>query len=188
MQRLTTPLDMDAIKRLKAGDSVLISGTIYTARDAAHERLVSMMEKGEELPLPLCGQIIYYAGPTPARPGGPVGALGPTTSGRMDAYAPKLIEAGLKGMIGKGKRNNAVKQAMIKHGAAYFGAIGGAGALLAKSVVSREVIAFPELQSEAIAKLQIVDFPCIVIMDIYGNDLYETGPKKYLDKMQQGLE
>ena len=184
--RLTTPLPIEALRQLHAGDSVLISGAIYTARDAAHERLVFMMERGETLPLPLSGQIIYYAGPTPAKPGNPVGALGPTTSGRMDAYAPKLIEAGLRGMIGKGKRNNAVRDAMTRYGAVYFGAIGGAGALLAKSVVSREVIAFAQLQSEAISKLEVVDFPCVVIMDVYGGDLYEAGPENYRDKIKQG--
>jgi fumarate hydratase subunit beta len=178
--RLTTPLYKETLRKLKAGDSILLSGTIYTARDAAHERLSGMMFAGQPLPIPLEGQIIYYAGPTPARPGFPVGSLGPTTSGRMDAYAPKLIEAGLSGMIGKGKRSEAVKQAMNQHGAVYFGAIGGAGALLAQCVVSREVIAFPELQSEAIAKLTVVDFPCVVVMDTRGNDLYESGPKKYL--------
>ena len=185
MKKLTTPLDENSLKELRAGDSVLISGTIYTARDAAHERLVALMQAGDELPLPLAGQIIYYAGPTPARPGSPVGALGPTTSGRMDAYAPMLIKAGLKGMIGKGKRNEAVKRAMTEHKAVYFGAIGGAGALLAKSVVSREVIAFAELQSEAISRLSVVDFPCVVVVDTYGNDLYETGPKAFLQEMEK---
>ncbi len=181
--RITTPLKSDTIKQLKAGDTVLISGTIYTARDAAHERLVQMMEQDQTLPLPLIGQIIYYAGPTPNRPGYPVGSLGPTTSGRMDAFTPKLIEAGLSGMIGKGKRSPGVRQAMMRYGAVYFGATGGAGALLAQSVTSREVIAFPELQSEAIAKLEVVDFPCVVIMDVYGNDLYELGPQAYMNEM-----
>jgi len=177
--RIETPLDVEAAKLLHAGDSVLISGVIYTARDAAHQLLAEMIRRGEKLPLPLRGQIIYYAGPTPNRPGLPVGSLGPTTSGRMDKYTPLLIQAGLTGMIGKGKRSRAVKQSMMRNGAVYFGAVGGAGALLAKSVLSRKVVAFPELQSEAVSELCVRDFPCFVLMDAYGGDLYKTGPTEY---------
>ncbi len=179
--RLTTPLDQQETRKLQAGDNVLISGVIYTARDAAHQRLIDMMERGETLPIPLCGQVIYYAGPTPNRPGRPVGALGPTTSGRMDVYTPKLIAVGLRGMIGKGKRNSAVLEAIQKHGAVYFAATGGAGALLAQCVLSREVVAFAELQSEALSKLVVQDFPCVVVMDTHGNDLYQLGPEEYCE-------
>lgn len=179
--QLTTPLDKDTLGDLRCGDDVRISGVIYTARDAAHERLVAGMEKGETPPIPLLGQVVYYAGPTPNRPGRPVGALGPTTSGRMDAFTPALIRAGLMGMIGKGKRNQSVKNAIQQYGAVYFGAMGGAGALLARCVKSREVVAFPELQSEALSKLVVVDFPCVVIIDARGNDLYEIGPQEYCE-------
>ena len=170
---LTTPLTHDTVKTLHAGDNVLISGEIYTARDAAHKRMIEALERGEELPIAIKNKIIYYAGPTPAKPGQVIGSCGPTTSGRMDAYAPCLIELGLTGMIGKGMRSSEVMDAIQKHGAVYFGAIGGAGALIAKSVVTAEVVAYADLGTEAIRKLTVKDFPAIVIADVYGNNLYE---------------
>lgn len=177
--RLRTPLQKEQLAQLKAGDEVWISGTIYTARDAAHARMVAAMEAGEALPFDIRGAVIYYAGPTPNRPGRPVGALGPTTSGRMDAFAPKLLDAGLCAMIGKGKRNDAVCQAVIRNGAVYLAAMGGAGALLARAVRSREVIAYPELHSEAVAKLTVEDFPCLVVLDAHGGNAYIDGPEAY---------
>jgi fumarate hydratase subunit beta len=183
-KKIRTPLDDKAIRQLRAGDRVLLSGVIYTARDAAHARLFEMMEKGMELPIPLKGQVIYYAGPTPNRPKRPVGSLGPTTSGRMDIYTPQLLGAGLGGMIGKGRRNNAVIEAIKRHGAVYFGATGGAGALLSGCVRAREVVAFADLQSEAIAKLIVSDFPCVVVVDANGDDLYDLGPKAYLASLE----
>ena len=162
------------------GDSVLLSGVVFTARDAAHRRLIDLMQNNQALPIPLQGQVIYYAGPSPTRPGRPVGSLGPTTSGRMDAFTPALLKAGLKGMIGKGRRSQQVKDAMVQNGAVYFGAIGGAGALLSSSVISRDVLAFEELQSEAVTRLLVRDFPCIVLIDTKGNDWYELGPQQYL--------
>ncbi len=170
---LTTPLPHDVAKSLHAGDSVLISGELYTARDAAHKRMIETLERGENLPFDIQDKVIYYAGPTPAKPGQVIGSCGPTTSGRMDAYAPKLIELGLTGMIGKGMRTPEVMAAIQKYGAVYFGAIGGAGALIAKSVVAAEVVAYEDLGTEAIRKLTVKDFPAIVIADVYGNNLYE---------------
>ena len=177
--KLTTPLKDSVIEKLKAGDTVKISGTIYTARDAAHERLVKLLEEGKELPFDPKGQIMYYVGPTPAKPGNAIGSAGPTTSYRMDPYAPKLIEVGLKGMIGKGARSEEVKEYIKKYKAIYFAAVGGAAALIAKSIVKAEVIAYDDLGAEAIRKMEVVDFPAIVINDIYGNDLYEMGQKEY---------
>ena len=177
--KLTTPLKDTDIEQLKAGDTVKISGTIYTARDAAHARLVKLLEEGKELPFDPKGQIIYYVGPTPAKPGNAIGSAGPTTSYRMDSFAPKLIEVGLKGMIGKGARSEEVKESIKKHKAIYFAAVGGAAALIAKSITKAEVIAYDDLGSEAIRKMEVVDFPAIVINDIYGNDLYEMGQKEY---------
>ncbi len=177
--RLTTPLKSEDVDKLRIGDRVLLNGIVYTARDAAHKRLIQLIEAGEPLPFDVEGQVIYYVGPSPAKPGQAVGAAGPTTSYRMDAYAPTLIERGLKGMIGKGKRNDAVKDAMQSHKAVYFAAIGGAGALMAKSILSAEVIAYPELGPEAIRKLEVTNFPVIVANDAHGGDLYEEGAKEY---------
>jgi fumarate hydratase subunit beta len=176
---LRTPLEIQQIERLKTGDRVLLSGTIYTARDAAHKRLVEIVQKGSELPFDPEGQVIYYVGPTPARPGMPIGAAGPTTSYRMDPYAPALIERGLKGMIGKGARGPEVREAMIRFKAVYLAAIGGAGALMAKSVRSAEVVAYAELGTEAIRRLVISEMPLIVVNDIHGGDLYAEGVKAY---------
>jgi len=180
--RLKTPLTDEDVIKLKAGDIVYLTGTIYTARDAAHKRLVDLIEKGEPLPFELKGAVIYYVGPTPPKPGEPIGSAGPTTSYRMDSYAPILIEKGQKGMIGKGKRNEAVKEACKKHKAVYFGAVGGAGALLAERIKSAEVIAYPELGPEAVRKLEVEDFPVVVVNDSYGNDLYEQGRKEWENK------
>ena len=177
--RLTTPLKSEDVEKLHIGDRVLLTGVIYTARDAAHKRLVQLIEAGDPLPFELQGQVIYYVGPSPAKPGQAVGAAGPTTSYRMDAYAPLLISKGLKGMIGKGKRNQAVRDAMKDHKAAYFAAIGGAGALMAKSILTAEVIAYPELGPEAIRRLEVKDFPVTVANDCHGGDLYEEGAKVY---------
>ncbi len=177
--KLTTPFKTEDLEKLKAGDTVEITGVIYTARDAAHARLVDLLEKGEKLPLELEGQVIYYVGPTPAKPGKVIGSAGPTTSYRMDPYAPKLIEQGLKGMIGKGARSAEVKAAIKEHKAVYFAAVGGAAALIAKSIKKAEVIAYEDLGAEAIRRLEVEDFPAIVINDIYGNDLYEEGQAKY---------
>jgi len=176
---LTTPLTDEAIARLHAGDKVTITGVIYVGRDAAHKRLVAALDAGQPLPFDPQGQIIYYMGPSPARPGRPIGAAGPTTSYRMDPYAPRLMEVGLKGMIGKGNRAKPVRDAMIKHKAVYFGAIGGAGALIARSIKSAEVIAYDDLGAEALRRLEVEDFPAIVIDDIYGGDAYEDGVKQY---------
>lgn len=176
---LTTPLSDEDIMNLNAGDIVYLSGTIYTARDAAHKRLVDLIEKGEELPFPLQGAVIYFVGPTPPKPGDPIGSAGPTTSYRMDSYSPTLIKHGLKGMIGKGKRNQAVKDACKEHKAVYFGATGGAGALLGKLIKEAKVIAYEELGPEAVRELIIENFPVTVINDAYGNDLYEEGRKQY---------
>ena len=176
---LQTPLTKQMLGQLKAGDEVWISGTIYTARDAAHARIVAAMEAGEALPFDLQGATIYYAGPTPNRPGRPVGALGPTTSGRMDAFAPALLDAGLCAMIGKGERNQAVREAVVRNGAVYFAAMGGAGALLARAVKAREVIAYPDLQSEAVARLTVENFPCLVALDAHGGNAYMDRPQAY---------
>lgn len=176
---LETPLSESDVTALKIGDRVLLNGVVYTARDAAHKRLVELLERGEPLPFPLEGQVIYYVGPSPAAPGRPVGAAGPTTSYRMDAYAPVLIRHGLRGMIGKGARNEAVKEAMRRGKAVYFAAIGGAGALMARSIVSAEVIAYPELGPEAVRRLEVKNFPVIVANDVHGGDLYEEGVRLY---------
>ena len=183
--KITAPLDDEIILKLKTGDEVLISGTIYTARDQAHFRLVKLIEENKPLPFELKGQIIYYVGPTPEKPGEIIGSAGPTTSYRMDKYAPLLMQFGLKGMIGKGKRSPEVKEAMKKYKAVYFGAIGGAGALISKTITSSNVIAYEDLLSEAVRKLTVVDFPAIVVNDVYGGDLYEEGREKYKDKYRQ---
>ena len=178
-KKITTPLREDVIAGLKAGDKVEITGTFYTARDAAHKRLVKMIKDGENLPFDLRGQIIYFVGPTPPKPGMPIGSAGPTTSGRMDLYSPSLIELGLKGMIGKGARTKEVIDAMRKHRCVYFAAIGGIAALLSKKIKKAEIIAFEDLGTEAIRILEVRDFPAIVINDIYGGDLYKEGIKEY---------
>jgi fumarate hydratase subunit beta len=178
-KKINTPLTDDVVRTLKAGDNVLISGVIYTARDAAHKRLVALIEKGEQLPMDVRGQIIYYVGPCPAKPGTAIGSAGPTTSGRMDPYAPILMDNGLKGMIGKGRRSKAVQDAMKKYNAVYFAAIGGAGALLSKCVKKAEIVAYEDLGPEAIRKLTVEDFPVVVVNDAHGNDLYEQGVKEY---------
>jgi len=177
--RLKTPLREEDVERLRIGDRVLISGVLYTGRDAAHRRLFDLIKEGKELPFDIRGQIIYYVGPTPAPPGKVFGSAGPTTSYRMDAYSPALIERGLKGMIGKGMRSDSVKEAMKKYKAVYFAATGGAGALLAKRIKRAEIIAYEDLGPEAIQRLEVEDFPVIVINDIEGNDLYIEGEKRY---------
>ena len=177
--KLKTPLKNEDIAKLKIGDRVLITGNIYTARDAAHLKLVKALDEGKELPVEIKGQVIYFAGPSPAKPGNPIGSVGPTTSYRMDAYSPRLIEIGLKGMIGKGPRSQEVIKAMIKHKCVYLAATGGAAALLAKRVKKAEVIAYEELGPEAIRRLYVEDFPAIVVNDVQGNDLYKEGQKKY---------
>jgi fumarate hydratase subunit beta len=176
---LCTPLAEKDLEKLHIGDKVFITGVIYTGRDAAHKRLFDLIEQGKELPLDLKGQIMYFVGPSPAKPGQAIGSAGPTTSYRMDAYSPKLIELGLKGMIGKGNRAQAVLDAMKKYKAVYFGATGGAGALLAKAIKKAEIVAYEDLGPEAIRRLEVVDFPVIVINDIRGNDLYAEGASKY---------
>jgi fumarate hydratase subunit beta len=181
-KKVTTPLTDEAVKGLRAGDAVEITGVIYQARDAAHKRLVALIENGEELPFELEGAVVYYMGPSPAKPGNVIGSAGPTTSGRMDAYTPLLLEHGLKGMIGKGLRTAEVKAAMREHPAVYFAATGGAGALLAQRIVANEVIAWPELGAEAVARLEVVDFPAIVVNDCHGGDLYESGRAEYAKK------
>jgi fumarate hydratase subunit beta len=176
---LTPPLDAKSLAIMHAGDRVLITGVIYTGRDAAHKRMFELLKEGKPLPIDLQGQIIYYVGPTPARPGKVAGSAGPTTSGRMDAYAPLLIEHGLKGMIGKGSRSQEVIEAMVKHKAVYLAAVGGAGALISKTITSSKVIAWEELGPEAIRAMEVQEFPAVVINDIYGNDLYKQGREKY---------
>lgn len=178
-KKIVTPLTNEKARGLKAGEKILLTGTIYTGRDAAHKKMVEALQAGDQLPFDLRDQTIYYVGPTPAPPGKAIGSAGPTTSGRMDAYSPSLIKEGLKGMIGKGMRSVEVIQAMKEHGAVYFGAIGGAGALLADRIVKAEVIAYPELGTEAVHKLEVEDFPVIVLVDSYGVDLYQTGREKY---------
>lgn len=169
---ISTPLTREVAESLNCGDSVYISGIIYTARDAAHKKMVELLDKGEKLPIELENSIIYYVGPTPAKPGMVIGSAGPTTSGRMDAYAPKLMELGLRGMIGKGSRNRAVIESMIKNKAVYFAAIGGAGALIGKCIKSVETVAYEELGAEAVMKLQVENFPVIVAVDTRGNSIY----------------
>ena len=173
--------DEDAAS-LTAGDYVYITGTIYTARDAAHLRMYEALERGEELPINMKNNIIYYMGPSPAREGRPIGSAGPTTASRMDKYAPKLLDLGLKGMIGKGKRSDAVKEAIVRNQAVYFAAVGGAGALLSKSITSSEVVAYDDLGTEAIRKLEVKDFPVIVVIDAKGNNLYETAIKEFAEE------
>lgn len=177
--RIQTPLTDEVVLKLNSGDSVLITGVMYTGRDAAHKRMIDALNKGEKLPFDIQGQIIYYVGPSPAKPGKPIGSAGPTTSYRMDAYAPTLIKLGLKGMIGKGWRAKEVIDACVKYKAIYFGATGGAGALIARAIKKAEVIAYDDLGPEAIRRIEVVDFPAIVINDAYGNDLYVKGVEQY---------
>ena len=177
--RITTPLTDETVAKLKAGDKVFITGELLTGRDSAHKKLVDLVKEGKELPVDIKGQLIYYVGPTPARPGKAIGSAGPTTSYRMDSYAPILHSLGLKGSIGKGSRNKEVKEAMMKYKAVYLASVGGAGALISKSIESSEVVAYPELGPEAIRKMKVKNFPCIVINDMYGGDLYEEGKKRY---------
>jgi fumarate hydratase subunit beta len=177
--RVTTPLSEEDLERLKIGDKVLLNGIIYTGRDAAHKRLFDLIQQGKDLPIDVRGQVIYYVGPAPAKPGQAIGSAGPTTSYRMDAFSPKLMELGLKGMIGKGNRSKEVVGAMKKFKAVYFGATGGAGALIAKSIKKAEIVAYEDLGPEAIRRLEVEDFPVVVINDTKGNDLYEEGAKKY---------
>ncbi len=177
--KIKTPLSDEDVQNLKIGDSILITGKIYTARDAAHKRLIDLIEKGESLPLDLKGQIIYYVGPAPAKPGYVIGPAGPTTSGRCDPYTPALLALGLKGMIGKGVRSKEVREAMEKHKAVYFAATGGAAALISKNIKAVKIIAYEDLGPEAIRELEVENFPVIVANDAHGGDLYEEGIKKY---------
>ncbi len=176
---ILTPLQDNMLERLRAGDQVYITGIIFTARDAAHQRFIESMSAGKKLPFNLHGQVIYYTGPAPAGPGRVIGSAGPTTSGRMDIYTPELLAAGLKGMIGKGNRSEEVKEAMLRHRAVYFAAVGGAAALIARSIRKAEVIAYPELGAEAVHRLEVGKLPAIVVNDIYGGDLYEMGKARY---------
>jgi fumarate hydratase subunit beta len=176
---LTTPLSDEDVTKLKAGDTVKLTGTIYTARDAAHKRLVDLLDEGKELPIPLEGQIIYYVGPSPTPPGKPIGSAGPTTSYRMDPYAPALLDQGLKGMIGKGSRNDDVVKAMERNTAVYFVATGGAAALISRSITAAEIVAYEDLGAEAIRKLTVEGFPVIVAQDCHGGNVYEEGQAKY---------
>jgi fumarate hydratase subunit beta len=179
LRRIETPLVEEVIGTLRSGEKVLLNGYIYTARDSAHKRFIDALDRGEDLPFDIRGQVIYYCGPSPAPPGRVIGSCGPTTSIRMDAYSPRLISLGLKGMIGKGKRSKAVKDAIEQYGAVYFGATGGAGALISKSVVSAEKIAYEDLGPEAVVKLMVKDMPLFVINDMEGGDLYEVGMVRY---------
>ena len=183
--KITAPLTRETVRKLRAGDSILLSGVIYTARDAAHKRLCELVEQGRELPLDMKDAVIYFVGPTPAKPGQVIGSAGPTTSYRMDAYSPALIALGQTGMIGKGKRDEKVIAAMKEYGAVYFGAIGGCGALLAKCIQKSEIVAYEDLGAEAIRRLEIKDMPLTVIIDSLGNNLYETGPKAYIQSLKE---
>lgn len=177
--RISTPLTDEVVKTLHAGDSVLITGVIYTARDAAHKKLVDLLDAGQPLPVDLSGHLVYYVGPSPARPGKPIGSAGPTTSGRMNAYAPRLLAIGSKGMIGKGEMNAKVGEALQKTTGVYMVAVGGAAALIAKAIKASKVVAYPDLGAEAIAELTVVDFPAIVAQDCHGGNIYQEGISKY---------
>ena len=180
--RIAAPFDQDTIKQLHSGDMVYITGVIYTARDAAHKRMKETIEKGEALPINIEGNVIYYMGPSPAREGRPIGSAGPTTASRMDKYAPELLDMGLRGMIGKGKRSKEVIDAIVRNKAVYLAAIGGAGALLSKAIVESEVVAYDDLGTEAIRKLRVENFPAIVVIDSEGNNLYETAIKEFCNE------
>ncbi|GAA0078250.1 Fe-S-containing hydro-lyase [Clostridium sp. CTA-5] len=182
--KLHTPLTQDKISKLKTGDSILLSGIIYSARDAAHKRLIELINQGKELPFNIKDEIIYYVGPSPAKPGYVIGSAGPTTSYRMDSYTPVLLNLGLKGMIGKGARNDSVIESIKKNKAIYFGAIGGAAALIAKSIVKSDIIAYEDLGAEAIRRMEIKDMPLVVIIDSNGNNLYDIGQLKYLESVK----
>lgn len=175
------PLDAEEAAGLRSGDYIYLTGTIYTARDAAHKRMYESLKKGEHLPIDMRDNVLYYMGPSPARDGCPIGSAGPTTASRMDSYTPELLDLGLKGMIGKGKRTEEVRQAVMRNGAVYFAAVGGAGALLSKSITASEIIAYEDLGTEAIRKLEVKDFPVIVVIDAEGNNLYETAIEEYKD-------
>ena len=185
VKKITMPLTKELAKTLRAGDRVLLTGTIYTSRDAGHKRMCEALARGERLPFDPMYATMYYVGPTPAKPGQVIGSAGPTTSGRMDAYAPTLMKVGARGMIGKGARLKEVVDAMKENCGVYFGAVGGAGALLAKCIKSSELIAYEDLQSEALRKLYVEDMPLVVIIDCYGNNLYETGPDDYLNSVDR---
>ncbi len=187
-RHISAPMNIEDSKTLRAGDYVYITGTIYTARDAAHKRMYEALEKGEPLPLEIKQNIIYYMGPSPAREGRPIGSAGPTTASRMDKYTPELLDLGLIGMIGKGKRSDAVKAAIVRNGAVYFAAVGGAGALLSKAIKSSEVIAYDDLGTEAIRRLEVDNFPVIVVIDSEGNNLYETAIADYLDYNEKAID
>jgi fumarate hydratase subunit beta len=178
-KRIRAPFDAETVASLRAGDTVLISGTILTARDAAHKRLFALIEEGKDLPFDITNQVIYYVGPTPAKPGQVIGSAGPTTSGRVDKYTPALLERGMRGMIGKGYRSQAVKDAIVQHKAVYLVAVGGAGALVSKTIKGSRVVAYEDLGTEAIRELTVEDFPAIVIHDMYGGDLYAEGQKQW---------
>ncbi len=180
--KITAPLTPDVLAQLHAGDRVEITGTVYVARDAAHKRLVETLDRGEKLPVDFDGQIVYYMGPSPTKPGNVIGSAGPTTSGRMDRYAPRMMEIGLKGMIGKGLRAAPVKEAIKKYQAVYFAATGGAAALIAQRIKKAKIVAYEELGAEALQEIQVEDFPVIVVNDIYGGDAYEDGKKQYARK------
>lgn len=179
MLRITTPLTEEKVKQLKSGDQVLITGTIYTLRDAGHKKMIEQINNGDTLPIDLNNQIIYYAGPSPAKPGQVIGSAGPTTSYRMDDYAPKLLELGLKGMIGKGDRNKSVIESMKNHCCVYFAAVGGAAALIANTIKNARIIAYEELGTESLRELYVEDFPAIVVIDYMGNNLYHSEKEKY---------
>jgi fumarate hydratase subunit beta len=179
VKKVTLPLTEKTITGLKAGESLLLSGVMYAARDAAHKRIIEALERGEPLPFDLKNQTIYYVGPSPASPGRVIGAAGPTTSARLDGYTPRLLAAGLKGMIGKGPRSPEVKEAIKKYQAVYLAAVGGAGALLSKSIIKSEIVAYKHLGPEAVLRLEVKDFPVTVINDIHGGDLFEEGKEKY---------
>lgn len=184
-KHMTVPATKEQVRQLKAGDYVYLTGTIYTARDAAHKRMNESLDRGEKLPVELEGQVIYYMGPSPAREGRPIGSAGPTTASRMDKYAPRLLDLGLGAMIGKGKRSKEVSDAIIRNGSVYFAAVGGAGALLSKCIHRSEVVAYDDLGAEAIRKLEIEDFPVIVVIDKDGNNLYETAIETYRKKTEE---
>ena len=181
-RQISVPIKKEDAVSLRAGDYVTLTGTIYTARDAAHKRMQETLDAGEALPIEMQGNVIYYMGPSPAREGRPIGSAGPTTASRMDKYAPQLLDLGLLGMIGKGRRSSAVKEAVVRNGAVYFAAVGGAGALLSKSIREAEVVAYEDLGTEAIRKLTVEEFPVIVCMDSEGTDLYETAAEKYREE------
>lgn len=182
--RLTTPVTSNMLAPLRAGDTVLLSGTVYTARDAAHKRMMELLDRGQPLPFPVRGSALYYVGPTPERPGEVIGSAGPTTSGRMDSYSPRLLKLGQSIMIGKGARNQAVQKSVVENGAVYLAALGGAGALMAASVEALEVVCWEDLGCEAVRKLTVKDFPLTVILDTHGGNLYESGPAAYLKSLK----